>query len=111
RLESVIDEELKRVLKEGFTADEVKEGISAMLNYRKLARTRDNTLVSAWINYLQLDRTFAWSERIDQELAALTADKVNGVLRKRLDPAGFSSALAGDEAKQQERPKASAMAQ
>jgi zinc protease len=111
RLEAAIDEELKRVLKEGFTVDEVKEGISAMLNYRKLARTRDGTLVSAWINYLQLDRTFEWSERIDRELAALTADKVNGILRKRLDPAGFSSALAADENKQKERPKAAAMAQ
>jgi zinc protease len=111
RLEQVIQEELERALKEGFTAEEVREGISAMLNYRKLARTRDNTLVSAWINYLQLDRTFEWSKRIDRELAALTADKVNAVLRKRLDPAGFSSALAADAAKQKERPKASAMAQ
>ena len=32
-------------------------------------------------------------------------------LPQRLDPAGFSSALAADAAKQKERPKASAMAQ
>ncbi len=100
RLEVAIDEELKRILKDGFTDEEVREGATAMLNFRKLARSRDGTLASAWINYLQLDRTFDWSEKIDKELAALTADKVNAALRKRLDPAGFSTAIAADESKQ-----------
>ncbi|MFW7340166.1 pitrilysin family protein [Pollutimonas sp. H1-120] len=100
RLELAIEEELKRVLKNGFTDEEVREGAAAMLNFRKLARSRDGTLASAWINYLQLDRTFDWSEKIDKELAALTADKVNEALRKRLDPAGFSTAIAADESKQ-----------
>src|SRR3546814_8650812 len=91
---------LKRVLKDGFTDEEVREGATAMLNFRKLARSRDGTLASAWINYLQLDRTFDWSKKIDKELAAPTADKVNAELRKRLAPAGFSTAIAADESKQ-----------
>ncbi|HUG58148.1 MAG TPA: pitrilysin family protein [Candidimonas sp.] len=101
RLETAIAEELQRALKDGFTEEEVREGITAMLNYRKLARTRDDVLVSAWINYMQQDRDFDWSEKIDQALAGLTADKVNTALRATLDPAAFSSALAADESKQE----------
>lgn len=100
RLQAAVDEELKRVLKDGFTEEEVREGAAAMLNFRKLARSRDGTLASAWINYLQLDRTFDWSAKIDKELAALTAKEVNAALRKRLDPSQFSTAIAADESKQ-----------
>src|SRR5690606_12792243 len=74
----------------------------ALLNYRKLARTRDSILASAWVDYLQLDRTFDWSKKMDAALSALTADDVNAALRKYLDPERFSVALAADQAKQQE---------
>lgn len=93
-------EELQRALKEGYTQEEVQEGINALLNYRKLARTRDGVLASAWINYMELGRSFEWSERMDKALAALTVDDVNAALRSSLDPAGFSTAVAADEKKQ-----------
>ncbi|UYO92800.1 M16 family metallopeptidase [Pollutimonas sp. M17] len=101
RLQRAVNEELKRVLNDGFTDEEVREGAAALLNFRKLARSRDGTLASAWINYMQLDRSFDWSEKIDKELAALTAEDVNAALRKRLDPSLFSTAIAADESKQE----------
>src|SRR5690606_20962327 len=101
RLQRAVNEELKRVLEDGFTDEEVREGATALLNFRKLARSRDGTLASAWINYMQLDRSFDWSEKIDKELAALTAEDVNAALRKRLDPSLFSTAIAADESKQE----------
>src|SRR3546814_13676430 len=85
RLQAAVDEELKRVLKDGFSEEEVRDGATAMLNFRKLARSRDGTLASAWINYLQLDRTFDWSAQIENELPALTADQVKAPQRQRLD--------------------------
>lgn len=100
RLEQAIVEEVQRVLKDGFTKQEVAEGINALLNYRKLARARDGVLASTWLNYLQLDRSFEWSKKIDDALSGLTADTVNAALRKRLDPAGFSTAVAADASKQ-----------
>lgn len=99
-LERDIQQELSRALHDGFTDKEVSEGIHALLNYRKLARAQDGTLAAAWINYLQLGRTFAWSEKIDQELAALTPQKVNAALRATLAPDQFSSALAADSNKE-----------
>ena len=100
RLTKAVQEELQRALQDGFTEDEVREGIQALLNYRRLARTRDGILTSAWVSYMQLDRDFTWSSKMDQALSSLTADQVNAALRKFLDPASFSTAIAADHSKQ-----------
>ncbi|NYT85409.1 M16 family metallopeptidase [Pollutimonas harenae] len=100
KLLTAVNEELQRALKEGFTDEEVREGVQALLNYRRLARTRDGVLASAWINYLQLDRSFEWSAQIDEALSKLTAEQVNAALRKALDPSTFSTAIAADHSKQ-----------
>lgn len=101
RLVSVIDEEVARVLEEGFTTKEVEEGINALLNYRKLARTRDDVLARTWVHYLRTDRTFAWSASIDEELENLTAEEVNQAFRQALDSTQFSTAIAADKEKQE----------
>ena len=79
----------------------MREAVTALLNFRKLARTRDGTLVSTWISYLELDRTFAWSEAMDLHYAALNAEQVNAALKKYLKPAELSKAVAADQAKQE----------
>ncbi len=100
RLQSAVREELTRVLRDGFTDQEVSEGITALMSLRKLARTRDSVLASAWINYLQLGRTFQWSADIDAALMALTKEDVNRALRATLKPDAFSTAIAADSNKQ-----------
>lgn len=99
RLLDAMNEELTQAVRDGFTEDEVKVGVESMLKLRKLSRTRDGVLASAWINYMQLGRSFAWSERIDEALAKLTAKDVNDALRATLAPDQFSVAIAGDESK------------
>jgi zinc protease len=99
RLEKAIGEELTRARNEGFSAQEVQDGITALLNYRSLARAQDKILASTWIDYMQRDRTFAWSADIDRKLAALTPEAVNAALHKYLQPEAFSTAVAGDFAK------------
>lgn len=99
RLLNAMQEELARTVREGFTEDEVKAGVEAMLKLRKLARTRDGVVASAWISYMQLGRSFEWSEHVDQALAKLTAKDVNAAMRATLAPDGFSTAIAADESK------------
>lgn len=105
KLERVISEEIKRVLENGFTEDEIREGIRSLLNYRKLGRTNDGNLAAAWMRYLDLDRSFAWAAEQDEKIAALTPEAVNGVLRELLKPGLFSTAIAADQAKQEEARK------
>jgi len=96
RLEKAINEELARVLKDGFSDKEITEGITALLNYRNLARAQDDVLASTWLDYLERGRTFAWSAEMDKKISALTPDAVNAALRKYVRPDAFSTALAGD---------------
>lgn len=96
RLEKAINEELARVLKDGFTDKEISDGINALLNYRNLARAQDDVLASTWLDYLQRGRTFEWSAEMDKKISALTPDVVNAALRKYLRADGFSTAVAGD---------------
>ena len=103
RLEKAINEELARALKDGFTAEEVQDGIAALLNYRKLARAQDDVLASTWIDYLKRDRTFEWSAEMDRKIAALTPEVVNAALRKYLQPSAFSTAVAGDFDSEEEK--------
>ncbi|KDB61103.1 peptidase, M16 family [Bordetella bronchiseptica B18-5 (C3)] len=96
RLEKAISEELARALKDGFTDQEVRDGVVALLNYRNLARAQDDVLADTWVNYMQTGRSFQWSADMDRKLEALTPDQVNAALRKYLKPEAFSTAVAGD---------------
>lgn len=104
RLQTAITQELDRILADGFSDQEVQQAVTAILNFRKLARARDEVLVSSWINYLQLERTFAWSAHIDTELSKLTAEQVNQAVKKWIKPSELSVALAADQAKQKTTP-------
>jgi zinc protease len=96
RLEKAISEELARILKDGFGQDELKSGITALINYRNLSRAQDDVLASNWLNYMAQGRTFAWSADVDTQLQSLSLDRINTVLRQYLQPESFSSAAAGD---------------
>lgn len=96
RVETAISEELNRAVKDGFTEAEVKDGISALLNLRKLSLAQDATLASTWNAYLDRNRTFAWAAEVNRKIAALTPEQVHAALRKYLKPSEFSSVAAGD---------------
>ena len=96
KVQEAIGQELDRLLKEGFTQGEVTDGITALLNYRKLSRAQQGSLASAWVSYLDTGRTFAWAAELDKKIAALTPEQLNEVVRKYLQPSQFSSAAAGD---------------
>ena len=100
KLQEVISEELNKVLAEGFTEEEVQEGIHALLRYRTLARSNDSVLTTTWLNYLDLERDFLWSQQVDEQLKKLDAKQVNAITKKHLKIKDFSSALAADKAKQ-----------
>lgn len=96
KFQSAIQEELDRTIKEGFTENEVADGIQSLLNMRALYRAQDGVLANAWIDYIDENRTFAWSAQFDEKLKALRVQDVNEVLRKYLKPEALVRALAGD---------------
>ena len=96
KLEATIREEIDLLKKDGFSEQEVKDGIEALLNYRRLSRAQDGAVAGGWIDLLEANRTFAFTGEIDRKLQALTAADVNAAFRKYFDAAAFTSSYAGD---------------
>jgi zinc protease len=96
RVEQAFRDEIARALKDGFGAAEVTAAKNALLNRRRLTRAQDERLAQALQRDLELDRTFAFAQRIDNALAALAAGPVNHALRAYLKPEQLVFVLAGD---------------
>jgi zinc protease len=92
-------EELSRMLKDGFTDEEIKSAKSGLLQGKKVSRAQDRELVRALRRNLISDRTMQWNKAYEQRLAALTADDVKRVMNKYLKIENFSIIKAGDMSK------------
>ncbi len=99
KLAAALAEELQRASKEGFTEAEVQEARAALLKRRQLARTQDAAIAAALVQQAQLDRTFAFSGKVDEVIAKASAADVNAAFRKYVQPDGFALVYAGDFAK------------
>ncbi|HEY8023990.1 MAG TPA: pitrilysin family protein [Burkholderiaceae bacterium] len=100
KLDVAVAQELQRVLKSGFTAEEVARAKSGMLQQRAQTRAQDGAVAYGWITYLYLGRTFAWSKAYEDKIRALTPEQVTAAFRKVIDPAKLSVAIAGDAKKE-----------
>jgi len=96
KVETAFREELARAVKDGFTAQEVADGVRGLLSLRRLSRAQDGAIASALGNNLFLGRTFERSAEVDRALEALTVAQVNAALRKYIRPDALVSGVAGD---------------
>ncbi|MBP9663993.1 MAG: insulinase family protein [Pyrinomonadaceae bacterium] len=99
KVEKGFREELDRVLKDGFTAEEVEAAKKGVLQYNRQQRAQDGALASMLRGQLFNNRTMVFEEDLDKQLAALTAEQVNAAMRKYLTPDKISVFKAGDFAK------------
>ncbi len=95
KVEAGFREEVERALKDGFTAEELANAKSGIMQQRLQNRAQDGTLAGAWTSLLHLGRTFAFSKAFEDKLAALTVDDVNAALRKHIDPSKVTIVKAG----------------
>lgn len=96
RLDAAIQEELLRARKDGFTAAELANAKSGLMQQRVQNRTDDGALAAGWSTYLYQGRTYAWSAQFEQKLMAVTLPELNAAFRKAIDPAKLSVVMAGD---------------
>jgi zinc protease len=95
RVETGVREEIARALKDGFTAEELANAKSGIMQQRLQNRAQDGTLAGAWTSLLHLGRTFTFSKAFEDRLATLTVDDLNAALRKHIDPSKISVVKAG----------------
>ncbi|MCX7171419.1 MAG: pitrilysin family protein [Proteobacteria bacterium] len=100
KAEAAIREEVARALQDGFSATETASAIDNLLQLRMQNRAQDAVVASAWNDYLELGRSFvSWSERIDQQIKAVTPESALAALRKYVQVDKISFAIAADPAK------------
>ena len=97
--EASLRDELKKALENGITEDELAEAKRGIIESRAANRAQDPVLAANWLNYLELDRTWAFSKATEDAIAKLTVEDVNKAIRRIADPSKMTFALAGDRAK------------
>ncbi|WP_338876443.1 pitrilysin family protein [Spirosoma sp. SC4-14] len=96
RLTKAFLEEMDKVVKDGFTAEELAAAKSGYLQSRMVGRAQDPSLTSTLNNNLYLNRTMAWDADFEKKINSLTADQINAAMKKHIDPSKISIIQAGD---------------
>lgn len=99
KLVKVIDEEVRKLVKDGVTEKELKDNIQGFLQNRRLARSRDDELASLLASNLFAGRSMEYYEKLEADVARLTIEDVNEAIREYISPDRFVIATAGDFAK------------
>ncbi len=99
KLEAGFKEEIARMLKDGFTADEVEAAKKGYLQSRQVSRAQDAELMRRLTALAYTGRTLSWDAEFEKKIAALTPDQINAAMRRYIDPAKITIVKAGDFAK------------
>ena len=103
RFEAALRDELIQVLQHGFTEAELNDARESILRSRRQVLAQEGNVAALLADNLHWGRTLEWREERDRAYAELKLADVNAVLRKYLDPAKLSVALAGDFGEQAQR--------
>ena len=99
RVEQAVKEELERVLRDGFTDEEIRLAKQGYRQERVLARSEDGSLAAGWVGNLDLDRTYEFARDFESRVDAVTAEQLLTVVRKYLDLSKMTIVVAGDSKK------------
>ena len=96
KLEAAVKEELARLAKDGFTAQELQDAKNGLLQARRLALAQDAGLATSLAGQLEVGRTMDYTAGIDRAIAAVTLEQANAAFRKYIDPSKLAFVYAGD---------------
>lgn len=99
KAEKALLEEIDRVLKDGFTQEELDEAKKGYTDYRAINRSQDGIVASQWIALMKEGRDWTESKENDEKIARLTLKDVNDAFKKMVDPKRLTIILAGDQKK------------
>src|SRR6185295_1039962 len=99
RLLQAYQEEMDRVVKDGFTDEEIAEAKKGWLQSRNVSRANDRELARTLAAREFERRTLAWDATVEKQVANLTNAAIAGAMKKAIDPRQISVVQAGDFAK------------
>ena len=89
-------EEVTLAVDKGFTDAELKLAREGLLKQLEQGRSEDASLVMDLVQQLDMDRTTAFDQQVEDKLRSLTVTDINGTLKKFVDPKKFSIIKVGD---------------
>ena len=99
KVEIGFKEEIARVIKDGFTDEEIASAKSGLLQDNKISRAKDGELVSTLRRNILRDRTMQWYGDYEAKMSGLTAEDVHKVIKKYMSVDDFTIIKAGDMTK------------
>jgi len=96
KVETGVDEEIDRLLKDGVTEDELEQAKEGFLRRQEISRAEDGALAGLLASHLFIGRTMSYEADLEAKVKDLDAAAVNEALRKYVDPESFSIVTAGD---------------
>jgi zinc protease len=96
KVETDVHEEIERALKSGFTAKEIADAKSGLLQSRIVARSTDRDLANELAAHLYVGRDFTWDAKFEQAISAVTAESVDAAMRRYVNPQALFTVKAGD---------------
>jgi zinc protease len=99
KVETDVNEEIERALKSGFTAKEIADAKSGLLQSRIVARSTDRDLANELAAHLYLGRDFTWDAKFEQSISAVTPEAIDSAMRRYINPQALFTVKAGDFSK------------
>jgi zinc protease len=99
KVEAAFKDELAKMLKDGFTEQEVKDGKAGWVQSRQVSRGQDNELTGSLSGMLPFDRTMQFAADFEARVAALTPQQILEAMRRHLAPEKISYFRGGDFAR------------
>ncbi|MCF6288945.1 MAG: insulinase family protein [Proteobacteria bacterium] len=99
KVENGFYEEFDRVLKDGFTQQELDDARKGSLENNKIDRAKDDRLVRALAGNIDLNRSMQWDKKYEQSIRDLTLFQVNNAVKKYWVRENISIVKAGDSSK------------
>ncbi len=93
---SVINEEIKKLIKDGVTQDEVTKAVDSRLQSSAVSRSTDGGIAGILGSLLAADRDIQSTKDLEDQMKALTPEQVNAAIRKYIKPEKLIIVTAGD---------------
>lgn len=104
KLVEAFKDEINKLVKDGFTEQEIKDAKSGLLQSRKVSRSQDNTLSSQLNNMSYLNRNMNFTVDFEKKLESLTPEQMNAAVKKYISLDKISMVKGGDFANKLKKP-------
>jgi zinc protease len=99
KLEKAFNEEITKVITEGFTAEEITAAKTGWSQSRTVTRAQDGSLAGTLNGYLFTKRNLSWDQSFEKNVMALTPEQINAAMKKHIQLDRINIVKAGDFAK------------